>query len=335
VYAGARAERAAWAVSVAALGRTKDRLDDAQAAGAWMAVAFLKGEEKAQSDAAARRAELDLKYFEQEKGLRRSAADARTAAEKTGYAREEELHKRHLDRMLEDLQLSKNDPRRQAWYAFADADAKALAADRKRRLEDAMAHIDPASAGAVLQRRQLELKAMGADSAAIQKYTVGTYEVQKEQVAIQRDYLNGQIARLEMEQRIAIATNMTARANKDVADAQRSAVAAQYALALRMKYESPVAGVKRQLEEIRILARTRPEEGGISPERARILERATIDQALNEPTGEFGTMASRWQQIQSAILEPQDFQRLTFDEVKQLRELWAQWMTRSEVHIKG
>lgn len=147
-----------------------------------------------------------------------------------------------------------------------------------------------------------------------QKYSL---DVTRQQVDAQKQYLNGQITRLEMEQKIALAANPLAKDRKDLADEIARTTKAKHELMLKEKFMSPVDRWRKERDEI-LEAKN---EGIITPERDRHLLQVGVNQLLNQPTGQAVDMASRWTQLQGAVLSPEDdTQRLLLEEFKGLRD---------------
>jgi len=123
---------------------------------------------------------------------------------------------------------------------------------------------------------------------------------------------------LSLEQELAVLRNPTARFDKEVAEKEREAAKKIRKTALEEKYMSPLEKFKLESEQIKDAEK----QGVISKERARHLLQVGANQVGNLPTGQFGSMSSRWQEIQGAALKPEDdTQRSTLEELKGLRDL--------------
>lgn len=156
-------------------------------------------------------------------------------------------------------------------------------------------------------------------------------QIAREANAIQEKYLTGKKTLLEMEQAIAVAQNPLAKDRKDLRESIEKSAAESHNLALRKKFMSPLEQFK--LEKDQILEALN--KGFISPERARHLLQVGVNQVGNFPTGQFGSMSSRWQEIQSAALRPEDdTQRLMYEELKGLREV-VENLRAAGIPIKG
>jgi hypothetical protein len=85
---------------------------------------------------------------------------------------------------------------------------------------------------------------------------------------------------------------------------------------LTSKYESPVTKWEREVREIKEARAA----GVISADRERHDIQIATNAIMQKETGRFGTMASRWQEIQGNILRPEDANRLLREELVKLNE---------------
>lgn len=177
-------------------------------------------------------------------------------------------------------------------------------------------------------------------------------KIEREKIALQDQYLRGQMTRLEMEQKIAllgVPQSERARMKQDIDDTET----ARRKLSLQEKFMSPVdqwrkekdailENQKFQLEDIaareqigQITKAQAEEERKLLNDRTRHNIQVGVNSLINQPTGTFSTMSSRWQDLQSAALAPEDdSQRLLLSEFKGLREEIT-LLRRNGLPIKG
>lgn len=157
------------------------------------------------------------------------------------------------------------------------------------------------------------------------------FQIAKEAAELQTKYLTGQMTRLEMEKEIAVAQNPTARRDKEFAETVRKSVEPAHNAALKQKFMSPLEQLKNESKDIMEAF----DKGFITKERARHLLQVGVNQTQNLPTGQFGTMSSRWQEIQGAALKPEDdTMKLMYEEFKGIRDL-IESFRNSGFPIKG
>lgn len=215
------------------------------------------------------------------------------------------------------------------WKAQLETKRAMRDISKEEYLYQQMLLANPAASGDPAMNAAMKKQAAAMAQAEAEATKTGL-QVEQEKIKYQYDYIKGQMTRLDMEKAIALAgvpPKDRARIQKEM----DATVELDHKKMLAEKFMSPVDRWRKDRDDILEAQKN----GDITSERARHLLQVGVNSLINQPTGQFSTMATRWQDLQSAVLKPEDdTQRLLLEELKGVREDWQE-LRRIGFPIRG